>query len=129
LTLYALDASAVLAYLWKESGWEDVETILLTDKALMSVVNVSEVACKAIERGFSEAEGRELVGNLGLQPVDFDLAQAWRAASLRMSTKALGLSLGDRACLALAESQAAVAVTADRAWLGLQIGITIKSIR
>jgi PIN domain nuclease of toxin-antitoxin system len=119
----------VLAYLWKETGWEDVETILLADRAIISIVNLSEVACKAIERGFSEAEGRELIGNLGMQAMAFDDEQAWRAASLRLSTKSLGLSLGDRACLALAQSHEVVAVTADKAWLALQVGISIKSIR
>jgi len=64
-----------------------------------------------------------------MKPIDFDSEQAWRTAALRSSTRQWGLSLGDRACLALAQSQGIVALTADRAWLDLQIGIEVESIR
>ena len=96
MSLHVLDASAVLAYLWKENGWETVEAILLADQAIISTVNVSEVASKALERGFTETEARHLIENLGMQEVDFDQQQSWRAASLRNATKSLGLSLAGR---------------------------------
>lgn len=101
----------------------------MADPAIISTVNLSEVACKTVERGFSEAEGRVLLEGLGIQPMAFDLEQAWRAALLRSSTRALGLSPGDRACPALAQSHGIPAVTADKVWLSLEVGISIKSIR
>jgi len=129
LSAYALDASGVLAYLWRESGWEVVEQALLTAPVLISTVNLTEVACKMLERGFLESDGCRLIESLGMKPIDFDSEQAWRTAALRSSTRQWGLSLGDRACLALAQSQGIVALTADRAWLDLQIGIEVESIR
>lgn len=129
MSAYALDASGVLAYLWRESGWEVVEQVLLTAPVLISTVNVAEVACKMLERGFLESDGCQLIESLGMEQIDFDSEQAWRTAALRSSTRQWGLSLGDRACLALAQSQGIVALTADRAWLDLQIGIEVESIR
>ena len=60
-------------------------------------------------------------GNLGLEIVDLDREQALKAAELRASTKYLGLSLGDRYCLALAVLRKAVAVTADRSRKDLKV--------
>lgn len=124
-----MDASTILAYLWKETGWEVVEKALLAKPVLISTVNVSELACKLLERGFVESDGHQLLRNLGTRQIDFDAEQAWRAAALRSSTRPWGLSLGDRACLALAQSRGIAALTADRAWLELQLGIQIESIR
>lgn len=129
MSRYVLDASVVLAYLWKETGWEVVEKVLLADVSLISTVNLAEVASKVVDRGFLEPEGRQLIGNLGLRPVDFDSEQAWRAADLRSKTRSLGLSFGDRACLALAQSHKMKALTADRAWGDLKLGIPIEIIR
>jgi ribonuclease VapC len=124
-----MDASAVLAYLWKEPGWEAVEKHLLADEAIISTVNVTEVACKILEKGFAEQQARLVIRNLGMVEVEFDSQQAWRAAELRASTRAWGLSLGDRACLALAQDRDIVAVTADRSWLETKIGVSIELIR
>ena len=119
----------ILAYLWKESGWELVEQVLAADAGFISTVNASEVACKALEKGLSEVECRLVFDNLGLQVVDFDSEQAWRAASLRLATRSSGLSLGDRACLALAQSRGMAALTADQCWLDLNLGIQVEHIR
>lgn len=128
MTPYVLDASAVLAYLWKETGWERVERALLADP-LISVVNVAEVASKAMDLGISEVDARLLIDNLGMQQHDFDSELAWRAAALRVSTRPRGLSLGDRACLALAQSCNGVALTADKAWLEFEGAFRIECIR
>jgi len=124
-----LDSSALLAYLYNEQGWEKVERYLLDRPALVSVVNVAEVASKLMERGAAESTAFDMIEGLGLQQVDFTTALAWSNARLRVKSKAVGLSLGDRACLALAQSQGCAAVTADKAWLKLNLGIQIDCIR
>lgn len=124
-----LDASAVLAYLWKEKGWLQVEKHLLEETVLISSVNLAEVASKALERGMDLDLVREMLGNLGMQEISFDSESAWACAFLRLPTKPLGLSLGDRACLALAQANGISAVTADQSWLKLSAPIPVECIR
>jgi PIN domain nuclease of toxin-antitoxin system len=66
---------------------------------------------------------------LSLNVVDFDMSQAVAAGGLRPSTRSLGLSLGDRACLALAASSGVTALTTDRAWARLEVGVLVDVIR
>jgi len=129
LSQVVLDASAVLAYLWKEKGWSKVEQHLLSESALISSVNLAEVASKALERGMDPQMAREVLANLGMQEVVFDSEAAWECALLRVPTRQLGLSLGDRACLALAGATRSTAVTADQSWKKFSTKITIECIR
>ncbi len=112
-----LDSSAVLALLLNEPGAELVRACL--SSARLSTVNLAEVIGKFTERGVPPAEARLAVETLGLTVVDFDAAQAHATGALRPATKPLGLSLGDRACLALAQAIGATAYTADSAWARL----------
>src|SRR5262245_24952655 len=95
-----LDSSALLAWLAGEAGAEQVEQVV--GAALISCVNLAEVLTKLADRGVSELEQRRIVKNIGLAVGDFDEVAAWTSAALRASTRTRGLSLGDRACLALA---------------------------
>jgi PIN domain nuclease of toxin-antitoxin system len=122
-----LDASALLAVLRSEPGAEQVEPRL--EGARIGAVNLSEVVAKLIEDDVPEAEIRRAVGRLELDVHPFDLEQAYIAGILRRSTRALGLSFGDRACLALAQTLGAPALTADRSWSRLDLGIAIEVIR
>jgi ribonuclease VapC len=115
LSELVLDSSALLALLWNEPGADHVSAAL--PGAFLSSVNLAEVLTKLCERGLSASEGRELVESLGVVIVDFDADQAEATAELRESTRSLGLSLGDRACLALARRRSCAALTADAAWL------------
>jgi len=66
--------------------------------------------------------------DLDMRP--FDVSQARIAGALRAPTESFGLSLGDRACLALAQALQAVAFTADRAWAGLKLDrVRVQAIR
>lgn len=112
-----LDCSALLAFLLREPGAEQVEAIL--PSAAMSTVNFTEALTKLVERGIPPANARDVVLGLGIEIVDFDADQAVRAAALREVTRKAGLSLGDRACLALAQQRQAPALTSDKAWLRL----------
>jgi ribonuclease VapC len=122
-----LDASALLAVLRSEPGTERVEPRL--EGAGIGAVNLSEVIAKLDEDGVPEAEIRRAIGRLELDVHAFDAQHAFAAGLLRRSTRALGLSFGDRACLALAQSLGASALTADRSWSRVDLGIAIEVIR
>lgn len=124
---YVLDASALLALAFGEPGAERVRDAL--DSAVMSTVNYSETLAKLLDRGIPEPVARLTLDALALPRIDFDTAQAEAAARLRHPTRALGLSFADRACLALAQTNGAVALTADRTWSALDIDITVELIR
>jgi PIN domain nuclease of toxin-antitoxin system len=118
----------VLALLQDEPGADEVEAVL--DHAQMSCVNVSEVLQKAEQHGI-DTEGLEVdLEALGVRLHAFEIGDARVAAELWSVTRAAGLSLGDRACLALASKLGGVAVTADTRWTALEgIDIPVELIR
>jgi len=124
-----LDASAVLAYLQDESGSEKVEVVLSEGSGIMSAVNYAEVVGKLLETGLPESSVNVVMENLDLHIEPLDDKQAWITGRLRLSTRQLGLSLGDRACLALAHIMKLPIITADKQWDKLKTDITIIRIR
>lgn len=114
-----LDASAILAVLYGEPGQEEIRGRMRVSEAWVGAVNLSEVAAKLADGGFEEAEVCEVVGALALRTRSFDEGLAFEAGMLRPETRDRGLSLGDRACVALARRLGAVALTTDGAWGGL----------
>lgn len=125
---WVLDASAVLAMLQEEPGGEVVQDLL--GNAVISSVNWSEVIQKALDRQVEVNGLRQDLEALGLQVVPFTAPQAERTAFLRAITKHLGLSLGDRACLALAAELGLPAVTVDKIWRDLPIDdLEIRVVR
>jgi ribonuclease VapC len=121
-----LDASAILAYLEEETGSREVEKLL--DEAAVSAVNIAEVASKLAERGAPSDRIRQTIQALGVEVIPCDEAIAYRIGDLRSSSKALGLSLGDRACLATALQHNVRAITADRHWKTVKVGVRIHVI-
>jgi ribonuclease VapC len=122
-----LDASALLAMLQGEPGGESVEKILA--KAVMSSVNWSEVLQKAMEQQ-TQVEGlRQDLEALGLTILPFTAEHAESTARLRPQTRHVGLSLGDRACLALAADLRLPAITVDRIWKQADLGIEVQLVR
>lgn len=124
---YILDASAVIALLGGEPGYERVEASL-ADAAICSV-NLVEVGTRLIDSGLSIEEMTETTGLLGIQVIAFDEPLAIATAALRSRTKSAGLSLADRACLALAIREEAIALTADRAWGTVDVGCVVEQLR
>jgi len=123
-----LDASALLAYLQREPGADVVEAAL--SNAVVASVNWSEVAQKSIAHGKPDVVLlRHDLEALGLVVVPFGTEDAERAAQLWQEGRRLGLSLADRACLALAQRLGATVLTADQVWSQLQIGVQIRPIR
>jgi ribonuclease VapC len=122
-----LDASALLAVLNQELGYKIVEEQL--SNAIISAVNLSEVITILTQIGIELETAETLTAEIVSQIVPFDHVHAVTAAALRNLTKAQGLSLGDRACLALAKLKKLPVLTADKAWGRLELGINIQIIR
>lgn len=113
-----LDASALLAFLHREPGAELVRSVL--SRAVMSAVNLSEVASKLIDRGMLAPRTASILGRLPMRIYSFDVAAAHGSAALR-SRVPKDVSFGDRACLALAAHLDGEALTADTSWARLQL--------
>ncbi len=125
---YVLDASALLVLLKGETGWNKV-IAALKEGAAISAINFSEVIAKLNESGMPEEAIHEALDSLELDIVEFDTQNAYGAGLLRLATKRLGLSLGDRACLALAQQLNVPAITTDRAWEGILPDTVVQVIR
>lgn len=125
---YVLDSSALLAFLQQERGKELVEQAL-SNGAIMSQVNLAEVVTKLREVGMPEDNIYALLTLPKLDLVDFDRVQAYKTGLLRPLTKNLCLSLGDRACLALAQMLGLPVLTTDQIWSSLMLNIAIAVIR
>jgi ribonuclease VapC len=122
-----LDASAALAVLANEPGADKV--IPLLADSVMSAVNFAEVQGKLMERGMPDVSATSAIIRIVRDFQPFDFEQAAYAGSLIVQTKALGLSLGDRCCLALAFQLNAPVYTTDRTWQNLNLGFPIHVIR
>lgn len=127
MTVVVLDASAVLAVYLDEPGADQVRMVL--PGALLSSVNYTEVVGKCLDRGEAMSGVLRKLAAMGLHVVAHDLQLAQRTGALRPLTRRFGLSLADRACLALAERERAPVLTADRNWKSLELGLDIRLIR
>lgn len=124
---YVIDASALLAMLWNEDGAKIVEDNI--ENSILSSVNLAEIYSKMSDRNIDINQAKQLLESLGFGIFNFDSNQALLCAKLRINTKEFGLSLGDRACMALAIQENLPIITADRIWLKVDIGLKIISIR
>jgi ribonuclease VapC len=122
-----LDASALLAFVNREPGAEQVTAVL--GEAMISAVNLCEVVTKLALRSSSSHRVLGELTESEVEVVDFDRSLAEATGLLATSTRGIGLSLGDRACLALARRERAIAFTADKAWRKIDLGIDIQLIR
>jgi ribonuclease VapC len=123
-----LDASVLLAVLNREPG-ADKLTPQLLNVATSSTVNLAEVQSKLVNRGLSPQEAWEATLSPIREPTAFTAEHAMTAGNLIVETRALGLSLGDRACLALGLALSAPVYTADKSWKNLKLGLRIHVIR
>jgi len=122
-----LDSSAVLALIFGEPGGDRVAPVV--GESVISAVNLSEIVAKLVERGYRDDEAERAVDGFLPSVIPLDIALAIDTGTLRGKTRQQGLSLGDRACLALARREEVRVLTADRAWADLEIGIKIEVIR
>lgn len=122
-----LDASALLALLHDEPGADQVQEAL--EGALVSAVNWAEVVQKSLGRQVDVEGMLQDFSDAGVVFEPFTPVQAELAAHLWVQTRRLGLSLADRACLALAVEHQFPVLTTDRAWSGLDLGVEIQLVR
>ncbi len=122
-----LDASALLAFLFREPGHEKVAGSIA--QSYISAVNLAEVIGRFVRDGHDERQVLQRLTGTWFKVVPFTSEHAAIAAGLLPKTHDQGLSLGDRACLALALEKKLPALTADRAWLELDLGIEIVACR
>jgi len=127
MSAVVLDSSAVLAYLRREPGGDALGALL--PESAISVVNLAEVLGRLIVLGQTIENAKRAVDVLSMYHVPFDERLATETAALLPMTKRLGLSLGDRACLALARAMSLPVLTADRVWASLDVGVEIRMIR
>ncbi len=126
-SLAVLDSSAILAVVFNEPG--DLVVLPLLKGGLLSTVNSTEVHTRLVLRGIDADFAWRRVMAFGCEISFFDDVQARLAGELAPQTRPYGLSLGDRACLALAIQRKATVYTTDAAWKNLNLGIEIQVIR
>jgi PIN domain nuclease of toxin-antitoxin system len=122
-----LDSSAILALLYQEPGADRVDAE--RKHAAIGTVNWAEVATTLFEDGMQDDMVRNTLIGLNLTIVPFTDLMAYEAGRLRPLTRAIGLSLGDRACLATARVLDIPVLTADRIWLQAAVGVQVECIR
>jgi ribonuclease VapC len=123
-----IDSSVLLAVIHQERGSEKITPEFLT-RAVISTVNLAEVQSKLVSSGWpSSVAWADATGSVR-EVIPFTAEHAQAAGSMVAQTRTLGLSLGDRACLALGLTLRAPVYTADRSWKALKLGIRIHSIR
>jgi ribonuclease VapC len=123
-----LDASALIALFHQEPGSDKVAQAI-ENGAVISTVNLSEVASKLNELGTPVTLIQTAINVLELTLIDFNAELAYKVGSLRPLTKSVGLSLGDRACIALAQHLNLPALTTNRVWKDLIPGVNVQVIR
>lgn len=123
-----LDASALLALLGDELGAERAAAAVARG-ASIGAVNLAEVASKLSASGMPDDEVRDVLGGLSLRVLAFDEDLAYRVAALVPLTRPHGLSLGDRACLALGQREGLAVLTADRTWDDLHLDVEVQRVR
>lgn len=124
--MIVLDASALLAYLFEETGYQVVAQHI--ENACISTVNLSEVAGRLIRDGIDPMPLIQQIGLTSIGIIPFTQTQALYAADFILQTQRYGLSLGDRACLGLAKERQLAVLTADKVWSQL-VDIEIIQIR
>ena len=124
---YVLDASALLAFLHGDPGADVVEP--LVESCVISTVNWAEVLQRVLSWGVDATGLLEDLAALGMQFLPFTVEEAEVTARFWSMTREAGLSLGDRACLSLAQILELPAVTADRRWATLNVATEVRLIR
>jgi ribonuclease VapC len=126
-----LDASAILAFLQGEPGADIVMSALASETCWVSAANQAEIISKALDHGLELPALHALLKELAYTVVDIKVEDGEAAGAMRTKTRPLGLSLGDRLCLALAQRLKARVLTADQPCLKVAkpLGLNIVSIR
>ena len=126
-TPIVFDSSALLAITFNETGGDVAKASL--SKGVLSAVNASEVVARFVDLGADRMQAQAWLRTFDLPIRPFDEALAIETGLLRASVKRIGLSLGDRACIALARREGGSVITADQNWTRLKLGVEVLLIR
>lgn len=124
-----LDTSVLLAYLFEEEGSDKVALILEEGRGVIGSANYAELMTKLVDENMPMEEILAVISSLELEFIPQDEQQARLTGELRSVSKSFGLSLGDRACLALGLALDLPVMTADRVWMTLAEKAQIQCIR
>lgn len=124
-----LDSSALVALLMQEPGSDLVATVMDEGRAVISAANWAEVAGRLARSGIAAKTVRAALTALNLEVIPLDSDLALEAGLMEAETRPLGLSLGDRCCLALAAREGETVLTTDRAWLKWKSKAKVVCIR
>jgi PIN domain nuclease of toxin-antitoxin system len=124
---YVLDSSALIALVRRERGWEKVDAAL--NQAVICAVNLAESLTKLVHKGAEPRLAERLLRDLKLEVLPFDEELAWESRELCPLAWTHGISLADRACLALARRLRAPVLTSDAKWTELDLGIRVTLFR
>lgn len=127
MTGIVFDSSVVIAILKEESGYEAAERLL--GQALISSVNIAEIAAYLSRSSLSFDLIQRIVARFPFEIIPLDAELALHSGALFLQTKAHGLSLGDRACLALGLSRKLPVLTADSVWAKLGLPVDVRLLR
>jgi PIN domain nuclease of toxin-antitoxin system len=127
LNRVVLDASALLALLNGEPGAQEVEQAI--PGAAINAVNLSEVVAKLADSGMPKKAVLQALEGIELEIHPLDVALAYETGFLRPQTRSLGLSFGDRACVATGKHLGVPVLTTDRNWKTLDVGVEVRVIR
>ena len=122
-----IDSSALLALILGERGGTKVAPAV--EHGVMASVNYGETVTALINRGWGPSDATSLVESFALHVVPVEKSDAVLAGEWRAPTRHLGLSIGDRICLAVGFRLGATVLTADKAWGGLSLGVKVLVIR
>ena len=122
-----LDASALLAVIQREPG-QQLVVDAIADGTVIGAANLAEVVTKLVEAGWPEARIRDAIDPFATEVIALEESQAYVTGLLRQATRSRGLSLGDRACLALAMRLGARVLTTDRNWRGVALDPPVEIV-
>jgi ribonuclease VapC len=124
---FVIDSSAILASILDETGATKVNAII--SQSLMSAVNFAEVVTVLNNDGYVSDQINIILDAYNITVIPFDETQAKICGNLRQVTRSRGLSLGDRACLALALQKGLPVLTADRTWEDIDVSVRVELVR
>ncbi len=124
--LTVLDASAVLTFLQMEPGHDAVRLSLQNERCVVTAANQAEIIAKAIDKGVDPVQFGALLKDLPYTVIDVTADDGTAAGWMRSNTRSIGLSLGDRVCLASAKRLNAKVLTADRVWLDIATSLDLQ---
>ena len=130
-----MDASALLAFLFRERGWQTVEVLLKRAHVVAPAPVVVETLYRAAERGHGlpMPEIKAAMLALGMTIESVTEADTLRAADLifssRRSSAPGSLSLGDGLCIAVAERFGATVTGGDHHWESLDLEVEFVPFR